>query len=31
VRYLDIYEGQLDEDQFVALVNQASKLPGEQL
>lgn len=31
VRYLDIYEGQLDEKQFVAWVKQASRLPGERL
>jgi len=31
VRYLDIYEGQLDEAQFVAWVKQASELPGERL
>jgi len=31
VRYLDIYEGQLDEDQFVGWVKQASQLPGERL
>ena len=31
VRYLDIYEGQLDEDQFLAWVNQASELPGERM
>jgi hypothetical protein len=31
VRYLDIYEGQLDEDQFVAWVKQASELPGERM
>jgi hypothetical protein len=31
VRYLDIYEGQLDEAQFVAWVKQASKLPGERM
>ena len=28
VRYLDIYEGKLDEAQFVAWVKQATKLPG---
>lgn len=28
VRYLDIYEGEFDEKQFVAWVKQASKLPG---
>ena len=31
VRYLDIYENQLDEVQFVAWVKQASLLPGERL
>ena len=31
VRYLDIYEDQLDERQFVAWVKQASKLPGERM
>ena len=31
VRYLDIYEGQLDEAQFVAWVRQASRLPGERM
>ena len=31
VRYLDIYEDQLDEDQFVDWVKQASRLPGERL
>lgn len=31
VRYLDIYEGELDEDQFTAWVKQASQLPGERL
>jgi len=31
VRYLDIYEGQLDEAQFSDWVKQASKLPGEKL
>jgi hypothetical protein len=31
VRYLDIYEGQLDEAQFVDWVEQASRLPGERL
>lgn len=31
VRYLDIYEGQLDEDQFKEWVKQASLLPGEKL
>lgn len=31
VRYLDIREGALDEDQFAAWVRQASKLPGETL
>jgi hypothetical protein len=31
VRYLDIYEDQLDEAQFVAWVKQAAALPGERL
>ena len=31
VRYLDIYEDQFDEAQFVAWVKQASRLPGERL
>ncbi len=31
VRYLDIYEGELDETQFVAWVKQANKLPGERM
>ena len=31
VRYLDIYEDQLDEKQFVAWVKQASRLPGERM
>ena len=32
VRYLDIYEGDdLDEDQLVSWIEQASKLPGEKL
>jgi hypothetical protein len=31
VRYLDIYEGQLDEAQFTDWVKQASKLPGEKM
>jgi hypothetical protein len=31
VRYLDIYEDQLDETQFAAWVKQASQLPGERL
>jgi hypothetical protein len=30
-RYLDIHEDELDEDQFVAWVEQASRLPGERL
>ncbi len=30
-RYLDIREGGLIEDQFIAWVRQASKLPGERL
>lgn len=31
VRYLDIYEDELDEEQFVEWVKQASKLPGEKM
>src|SRR5690606_12086541 len=31
VRYLDIYEGELDEAQFAAWVKQASELPGERM
>ncbi|GAM99917.1 hypothetical protein U91I_03574 [alpha proteobacterium U9-1i] len=31
VRYLDIHEGELDEQQFVAWVKQASKRPGEKM
>jgi hypothetical protein len=31
VRYLDIREGGLDEEQFVDWVKQASRLPGEKL
>lgn len=31
VRYLDIYESDLDEKQFSAWVKQASKLPGEKM
>lgn len=31
VRYLDIYEDQLDEVQFVDWVKQASQLPGERM
>lgn len=31
VRYLDIYEGELDEAQFADWVRQASCLPGEKL
>ncbi|MDE4599149.1 DUF1801 domain-containing protein [Sinorhizobium meliloti] len=31
VRYLDIYEGQLDEAQFSAWVRQANRLPGERM
>jgi hypothetical protein len=31
VRYLDIYEGQLDEAQFADWVKQASQLPGERM
>lgn len=31
VRYLDIYEGELDEAQFSDWVKQASQLPGERM
>jgi hypothetical protein len=31
VRYLDVYEGQLDEAQFAAWVKQAAALPGERM
>lgn len=31
VRYLDIHEGEFDQDQFVAWVKQASQLPGEKM
>ena len=31
VRYLDLYEDQLDEAQFAAWVTQASLLPGERM
>ncbi len=31
VRYLDIYEGALDEAQFASWVKQASELPGEKM
>ncbi len=31
VRYLDIYEDQLDEAQFADWVEQASELPGERM
>lgn len=31
VRYLDIHEGELDEDQFTDWVKQASQPPGEKL
>jgi hypothetical protein len=31
VRYLDVYENQLDEAQFAAWVKQASQLPGERM
>jgi hypothetical protein len=31
VRYLDMYEGALDEPQFTAWVKQASQLPGEKM
>ena len=31
VRYLDIYEDRLDEEQFADWVKQASRLPGEKM
>lgn len=31
VRYYDIHEGAFDEQQFLAWVKQASKLPGEKM
>jgi hypothetical protein len=31
VRYLDVGEGELDEEQFTAWVEQAAKLPGERM
>ena len=31
VRYLDIHEGELDEDRFADWVAQASRLPGERM
>jgi len=31
VRYLDIREGEFDEAQFIAWVQQASRVPGERL
>jgi hypothetical protein len=31
IRYLDIREGELDEDQFTDWVKQASRLPGEKM
>lgn len=31
VRYLDIYEGALDEERFADWVKQAAKLPGERM
>ena len=31
VRYLDIYEGELDEAQLMDWVKQASRLPGEKM
>jgi hypothetical protein len=31
VRYLDVRKAELDEDQFVDWIEQASKLPGERL
>ncbi len=30
-RYLDVHEGELEEDQLAAWVKQASQLPGEKL
>jgi hypothetical protein len=30
-RYLDVYEGELDEAQFTSWVEQASRLPGERI
>ena len=31
VRYLDVRKDELDEDQFVAWVEQAAELPGERM
>jgi hypothetical protein len=31
VRYLDVRQDELDEDQFVDWIEQASKLPGERM
>jgi hypothetical protein len=31
VRYLDVRQAELDEDQFVDWIEQASKLPGERM
>lgn len=31
VRYLDIYEAQFDQEQFIDWVKQASRLPGERM
>jgi len=31
VRYLDVREGELDEDQFVQWIGQAARLPGERI
>jgi len=31
VRYLDVRKAELDEDQFVDWIEQASKLPGERM
>ncbi|MHA6646313.1 DUF1801 domain-containing protein [Mesorhizobium sp. A623] len=31
VRYLDIYEGQFDEAQFIEWVKQAGQMPGEKM
>jgi len=31
VRYLDVRENELDQDQFVEWIEQAAKLPGERM
>jgi hypothetical protein len=31
VRYYDVHEGELDEQQFATWIKQASKLPGEKM